>query len=290
MMDDPRHQRVRRLVSMGLTPQAVQRLEHELRRRTRVLLDQVEDGVAVDFLTDVAVELPMQTICILLGVPEEDRHELFECVEHVFDFREGRASFDTTEAGAAAQTWMFDYGADLIAERRRQPGDDMLSVAVHATLPEVDPPTLTDDELFAFFMLLFSAGSETTRNAIAGGVLALIENPAQLDALRADPDLPPGALEEIFRWTTPSPSKRRTATCETELGGHNVAPGDKVVIWEGSANRDELVFDRPMDFDIRRDPNPHLAFGRGVHHCLGANLARLETRVILEELLSRFAS
>lgn len=288
MMDDPRHQRVRRLVSMGLTPRTVQRLEPELRRRARLLLDAVEDGVAFDFLHDVAVELPMQTICILLGVPEADRHELFECVEHVFDFRDGRESFEMTDRGTTAQSWMYEYGAALIAEKRERPGDDMLSVVVNATLPDVDPPMLTDVELFAFFSLLFSAGSETTRNAIAGGVLALIERPDQLDALRADPELLPGALEEIFRWTTPSPSKRRTATCETNLAGHAIGPGDKVLIWEGSANRDEHVFDRPTDFDVRRDPNPHLAFGHGVHHCLGANLARLETRVMLEEMLPRF--
>jgi cytochrome P450 len=161
---------------------------------------------------------------------------------------------------------------------------------VHATLDEVDPPSLTDPELFLFFSLLFSAGSETTRNAIAGGLLALIERPEQLHALRADPSLLATATEEMLRWTTPSPSKRRTATRATSLAGHDIASGDKVLFWEASANRDERVFDDAMAFDIRRDPNPHLAFGHGVHYCLGASLARLELRVVFEELLPRFTS
>jgi cytochrome P450 len=166
----------------------------------------------------------------------------------------------------------------------------MLSVVVHASLDDVDPPQLSDAELYSFFSLLFAAGSETTRNAIAGGLLALIERPEQLRALRAAPVLLPTATEEMLRWTTPSPSKRRTATSDVELAGHSVAAGEKVLFWEGSANRDERVFDRSMEFDVARDPNPHLAFGHGIHFCLGANLARLEIRVMFEELLGRFGS
>jgi cytochrome P450 len=289
MMDDPRHARIRRLVSTGLTPRMVRRVEAELRRRTRATLDAIASGVEFDFLVDVAAELPMQMICILLGVPEADRHTLFEAVEHVFDFRAGDA-FETTAEGAAAQAHMADYGTALIAAKRAQPTDDMLSLVVHATLADVEPPSLTDAELFLFFSLLFSAGSETTRNAIAGGLLALIERPEQLRALHADQSLLPGAIEEMLRWTTPSPSKRRTATRDVSLGGHPIAAGDKVLFWEGSANRDERVFARSMTFDIRRDPNPHLAFGHGVHYCLGASLARLEMRVVFEELLPRFTS
>ena len=185
---------------------------------------------------------------------------------------------------------MLEYGAELIARKRAEPTDDMLSIVVHATLTDVEPASLTDVELYAFFSLLFAAGSETTRNAVAGGLLALIDRPAQLDALRADPALLSGAIEEMLRWTTPSPSKRRTATRRTELAGTTIEPGDKVLFWEGSANRDERVFTRPMEFDIARDPNPHLSFGQGVHYCLGANLARLEMRVMFEELLRTFAS
>jgi cytochrome P450 len=289
MMDDPRHARIRRLVSTGLTSRMVSRLEAELRRRTRALLARVEDGVPFDFLVEVAAELPMQTICILLGVPEQDRHALLRAVEYQFDSRDGRAAFETTPESAAAQAEMFKYGSELIASKRARPTDDMLSVVVHAVLDDLDPPSLTDGELQAFFSLLFAAGSETTRNAIAGGMLALIEWPDQLRALRADLALLPRAIEEMVRWTTPSPSKRRTATRRAELGGCILEAGDKVLFWEGSANRDERVFARPMEFDVRRDPNPHLGFGHGVHYCLGANLARLEMRVLFEELLPAFA-
>jgi cytochrome P450 len=140
-----------------------------------------------------------------------------------------------------------------------------------------------------FFSLLFSAGAETTRNAIAGGLLALAERPDQLRLLRDDPSRLPTAVEEIVRWTTPSPAKRRTATHATSLRGVPIAAGDKVLVWEGSANRDETVFERAHEFDIARDPNPHVGFGHGIHYCLGANLARLEIRVLFEELLPRFA-
>jgi cytochrome P450 len=289
MMDDPRHARIRRLVTSGLTPRMVRRLEDELRRRTRVLLDAVGDGESVDFLVDIAAELPMQAICILLGVPQEDRYLLLQAVEAGFDIKEGDASGGSVDP-YAAQTKMLEYGAQLVAAKRAAPTDDMLSVAVHATLADVDPPQLSDLELYSFFSLLFAAGSETTRNAIAGGLLALLEHPSDLDALRADLGLLPAAIEEMLRWTTPSPSKRRTATRKVELAGHTIEPGDKVLFWEGSANRDEAVFPRAMEFDMRRDPNPHLAFGHGVHFCLGANLARLEMRVMFEELLPAFSS
>jgi len=287
MMDDPRHARIRRLVSTGLTPRMVGRLESDLRRRTRGLLAGIEDGVAFDFLTRVAAELPMQAICILLGVPEVDRHDLWEAVDPGFDIKAGDARVRPADPGAA-QARMVEYGAALIAAKRRDPGDDMLSIVVGARLPDLDPPMLSDGELYSFFSLLFAAGSETTRNAIAGGLAALIDRPQQLEALRSDLSLLPGAIEEMLRWTTPSPAKRRTATRSTELGGRMIGPGDKVLVWEGSANRDAQVFPRSMEFDITRDPNPHLSFGHGLHYCLGANLARLEMRVVFEELLPLF--
>jgi cytochrome P450 len=290
MMDDPRHARIRRLVSTGLTPRTVSRLEAELRRRTCVLLEAVDDGEPFDFLVQIAAEVPMQMICILLGVPEPDRHELVAAVDETFDIRRGDAGSGPGDRFRPAQARMLEYGATLVAEKRARATDDMLSVVVHATLPDVDPPTLSDAELYSFFSLLFSAGSETTRNAIAGGLLALMERRDQLRMLRADVALLPGAIEEMLRWTTPSPSKRRTATCQTTLAGQTIEPGDKVLFWEGSANRDERVFDRSMEFDITRHPNPHLTFGHGVHFCLGASLARLEMRVMFEELLQRFAS
>lgn len=289
MMDDPRHARIRRLVSAGLTPRMVRRLEDELRRRTRALLGRVDDGVEFDFLVEVAAELPMQMICILLGVPEHDRHRLFEAVEPLFDYRDGRGVTDTSPEIEAARADMLRYGVELISAKRARPTDDMLSLVVHATLRDLDPPMLSDAELYSFFSLLFAAGSDTTRNAIAGGLLALVERPDQLAELQSNPRLLPGAIEEMLRWTTPSPSKRRTATRPVELRGEKITSGDKVLFWEGSANRDEAVFASPMTFDIRRDPNPHLSFGHGIHFCLGSNLARLEMRVLFEELLGTFS-
>jgi cytochrome P450 len=287
MMDDPRHARIRRLVSSGLTPRMVKRVEDDLRARARRLLDAVQPGEPFDFLVDVAAELPMQMICILLGVPESERHWLFEAIEPQFDFGGSRRAALRQLTPEEAGSRMYGYGMELIAAKRANPTDDMLSVVANAS---VEDATLSDLELYLFFSLLFSAGAETTRNAIAGGLLALIEHPDQLRLLRDDPELLPTAVEEIVRWTSPSPSKRRTATRDTELGGCAIRAGQKVQIWEGSANRDPAVFTDPDVFDITRKPNPHLGFGHGIHYCLGANLARLELRVLFEELLSRFSS
>jgi cytochrome P450 len=287
MMDDPRHQRVRALVSRGLTPRTIGRLEDDLRARTRSLLDAFARTNGGDFVAAVAGELPMQAICLLLGVPEGDRHQLFEWVEVVFDFRD-RDAFETNDEVAQSGLKMFEYGAKLVARKREAPRDDMLSVVVHATLPGEDPPSLTDDELYLFFSLLFAAGADTTRNAVAGGLLALVNHPEQLAAVRNGTVPLERAADEIVRWTSPAAYNRRTATVDTVLGGHEIAAGDKVVFWEASANRDERVFERAMQFDAARDPNPHLGFGHGVHHCLGASLARLELRVVLGEVLARF--
>jgi cytochrome P450 len=286
MTDDPRHNRVRRLVSSGLTRRTINRVEDEVRSRTRRLLAAVPDGEPFDFVGAVATELPMQMICTLLGVPEEDRHTLFKAVEPLFDIRDASDESSDGDDGQTDLSRMADYGRALIASKRENPGNDMLSIIVHATLDDIDPPRMHDDELLLFFSLLFSAGSETTRNAIAGGLLELTRYPEQLEALRNDYTMLPDAIEEMVRWTSPSPSKRRTATRSCELAGNKISPGDKVLIWEGSANRDETVFASADRFDISRSPNPHLGFGRGVHFCLGANLARLEMRIVFEELFA----
>jgi cytochrome P450 len=292
MMDDPRHSQIRRLVSSGLTPRMIRLVEDDLRARARRLLDAVVPGEPFDFLVDIAAELPMQMICILLGVPESERHWLFEAIEPQFDFGGSRkaslSQMSVSEKADEAGSRMYAYGQELIASKRAEPTDDMLSVVANATLDDVHAPALSDLELYLFFSLLFSAGAETTRNAVAGGLLALADHPEQLPALRKDLDVLPTAVEEMVRWTSPSPSKRRTATCDVTLGGQSIQAGQKVQIWEGSANRDASVFDRADEFDIARKPNPHLGFGQGVHYCLGANLARLELRVLFEELLSRF--
>lgn len=290
MMDDPRHSHIRRLVSSGLTPRMIARVEDDLRMRARRLLDAVAPGEPFDFVVDVAAEVPMQMICILLGVPESERHWLFEAIEPQFDFGRARKAevgqveqLTPEEAGSR----MYTYGQSLIAAKRAEPTDDMLSVVANAT---VDDERLSDLELYLFFSLLFSAGAETTRNAVAGGLLALAENPSQMSLLHSDLELLPTAVEEMVRWTSPSPSKRRTATRDVELAGCPVKAGQKVQIWEGSANRDDAVFADADRFDVTRKPNPHLGFGQGVHYCLGANLARLELRVLYEELLGRFSS
>ena len=293
MMDDPRHSQIRRLVSSGLTPRMIGLVEDDLRARARRLLDAVVPGEPFDFLVDIAAELPMQMICILLGVPESERHWLFQAIEPQFDFGGSRkaamsqlSQLSVEEAGSR----MYSYGQELIASKRATPTDDMLSVVANAAFDDGDAPALSDLELYLFFSLLFSAGAETTRNAVAGGLLSLAEHPDQLRALRSDFGMLPTAIEEMVRWTSPSPSKRRTATRDVTLGGRSVKGGQKVQIWEGSANRDVSVFDRADEFDIARKPNPHLGFGQGVHYCLGANLARLELRVLFEELLSRFST
>jgi cytochrome P450 len=283
MMDDPRHARIRRLVSKGLTPAAVRSLEGELRRRMRVLLDSAGDEF--DFLADVAAELPMQAVCLLLGIPEADRHLLFEAVEHIFDIPDESDFLAMTPRRQATLDRMYEYGRALIEEKRAQPTPDMLSAVIHAELPGEVPPRLSDEELSAFFSLLFSAGAETTRNAIAGAMLAFLDWPEQLALLRAGAVPMTTAVEEVLRWTTPSPSKRRTATVACRLGARAIEPGQKVVVWEGSANRDERYFTEPDALRLGRDPNPHLTFGHGVHFCLGAHLARLELRVALEEVL-----
>ncbi len=301
MMDDPRHSRIRRLVSSGLTPRMIGLVEDDLRARARRLLDAVVPGEPFDFLVDVAAELPMQMICILLGVPESERHWLFEAIEPQFDFGGSRkaslSQLSVSERDAAAGSRMYAYGQELIASKRAKPTDDMLSIVANARLDDPDDPdqggaapALSDLELYLFFSLLFSAGAETTRNAVAGGLLAIADHPEQLRALRGDLGTLPTAVEEMVRWTSPSPSKRRTATRDVTLGGQSIEAGQKVQIWEGSANRDAGVFDRADEFDIARKPNPHLGFGQGVHYCLGANLARLELRVLFEELLSRFST
>ena len=287
MMDDPRHQRIRTLVTKGLTPKTIARLESDLRTRTRALFAAIDDN-GCDYLVQIAAELPMQAICILLGIPEDDRHMLFEHVEKVFDFGNKRSATSYDESMMESGARMMEYGAELVATKRSRPADDMLSVVVHATMADVEPPSLTDGELLSFFTLLFAAGSDTTRNAAAGGLLELARNEAQWHVLRRDPTTVTTAIEEFVRWTSPAAYNRRTATRDVELAGCRISPGDKVVFWEASANRDERVFERSMTFDVQRDPNPHVGFGHGVHHCLGANLARLELRILVEETLAHW--
>jgi cytochrome P450 len=221
-------------------------------------------------------------------VPQADRHQLFAWANATLDY-DDRDLGALSEKSAAAGAAMFAYGSRLIEEKRRAPTDDLLSAVVHGTVPSTDGPAepMTDLELQMFFNLLVHAGSETTRNSLALGVLALIERPEAWQHLRAAPALLPLAVEEILRWASSTPYNRRTAARDATIGGETIRAGDKVTLWWASANRDEAVFASPFDFDVGRTPNPHLAFGHGAHFCLGAALARLEIRVVLESLLAR---
>lgn len=287
MTDDPRHQAVRRLLTPSLSPRALAALEAELRTRATAIIDAVAErttaGEAVDLVVDLAAELPLQAIAHLLGVPQEDRHQLFAWSNATLDY-DGRELGEASQRSQDAAAEMFTYGSALVAERRiATGGSDLLSVAAVSTDPE-----LSELELQMFFNLLIAAGSETTRNSITLGLLALAEHPDQWRAVQADRSLLPTAVDEILRWGSTTPYNRRTATVDTELGSQRIAAGDKVTLWWASANRDEAVFDDPFRFDISRSPNPHLAFGHGSHFCLGASLARTEIRLVLESVLDRF--
>ncbi|MEZ5261130.1 MAG: cytochrome P450 [Acidimicrobiales bacterium] len=278
--DDPHHRRLRALVNKGFTPRMIGRLEDDLRGRARAILDAVDDGAPFDFVSRVARELPLQAICGVLGVPQSDRLELCEIVDRGV----GAETGEVVAMDAVRQ--LSGYARTLLETKRAEPADDILSIIVHAELD--DGSRLTDKELRAFFNLLFPAGAETTRSAMAGGLVALMERPEQWRALQEEPARLKVAIEEIVRWTSPSVYKRRTTRRDVELGGRHLPAGSKVTLWEMSANHDEAVFTDPFEFDIGRDPNPHVGFGLGTHFCLGASLARLEIKVMYEELLDRF--
>jgi cytochrome P450 len=276
--DDPQHQRLRALVNRGFTPRAITALTDELRRRSVALLDAVGDA-PFDFVRAFARELPSQAICLVLGVPETDQQELLDWLDA------GIEDESTSILSPATMRLIRGYAVDLIAAKRAAPDGAIMSTIVHARGD--DGRGLSDEELIAFFALLFPAGSETTRSALAGAVAAFADRPDELVRLRADPALVAPAIEEIVRWTTPSVYKRRTASRTVELAGTTIAAGDKVTFWEMSANRDERAFTDPFRFDVGRSPNPHLGFGWGTHFCLGAALARLEIKVLLDLLIER---
>lgn len=278
--DDPKHRRLRSLVNTGFTPRMIGRLEDDLRRRAVRILDEAPRATVFNFIPVVARELPLQAICAVLGVPQEDRAELSDIVDLAVSAGDGQTmSVEHLKLLGA-------YADKLVERKRRDPGDDILSVIVHARLD--DGAQLDNRELRAFFNLLFPAGAETTRSAIGSGLLAFINNPLEWERLRSNPALMKTAVDEIVRWASPSVYKRRTASRDTELRGQSIRRGDKVTIWEMSANRDEREFPEPFKFDVGRNPNDHVGFGLGTHFCLGANLARLEIRIMFEELLQRF--
>ena len=296
-MDPPGHTRLRRIVTPAFTRRAVAAYEPRLRELTRVVIDRAVEVGEFDAVTAVAAAVPIQILCELLGVPAEDQDTMIELADRMIantdpDFTDVLLDGADSERyrllpfRSPAALDMFAHSRRLTTERRAAPRADLMSRIVGA---EVDGRRLSQREIDAMFLLLVVAGNETTRQAIALGLLALLERPEQLDRLRAaDPTEAAVAVEEVLRWSTPLHHFRRTATCDVELRGQRIRAGDKVVIWYTSANRDEEVFADPYRFDIRRQPNNHLAFGRGgPHRCLGEHLARLEIRVVFEELLAR---
>jgi cholest-4-en-3-one 26-monooxygenase len=282
-MDPPQHSKYRKLVSQGFTPRMTARLEPRIRAATTEILDAVAERGECDFVRDIAAELPLIVIAELVGVPLEDRHKVFEWSNRLIGFDDPEfASSENDGKAAAMEMWM--YANQLAEQRKKEPRDDLVSVLMTG---EVDGEKLSEVEFDSFFLLLAVAGNETTRNLISGGMLALIEHPAERQKLLDDPSLIPSAVEEMLRWVSAVSQFRRTATRDTEIRGQKIREGDKVVVYYQSANRDEAVFKDPDTFDVTRSPNNHLAFGIGEHFCLGANLARLEIRVMFEELLRR---
>jgi cholest-4-en-3-one 26-monooxygenase len=283
-MDPPMHTRYRRLVNKGFTPRMVQELADTLRTRTTDIIDRVADRGECDFVVDVAAELPLQAIADILGVPQEDRHKMFDWSNRMVGADDPEYGI-TEENQAEASMELFAYAHGLAAARQQEPGEDLISVLLKA---DVDGERLTELELDLFFLMLTVAGNETTRNLISHGMVALLENPDQLELVRRDRSLLPSAVDEMLRWASPVINFRRTATADTELGGQQIKKGDKVVIFYISANRDEKVFADPFKFDVTRSPNEHVAFGGGgPHYCLGANLAKLEINIMFNEVLDR---
>ena len=288
MTDDPHHQRFRSLLTPALSPRAGRALADDLRRRSDAIVAAALGRGEVDLLVDVAAELPLQAAASLLGVPQEDRRLLIEWADATLD-HDDRDLGGSSERAAAAANAMFEYGSALIERRRAEPGDDLLSLAVHGEVDDAGVPggrrRLRDDEVQLLFSLLVAAGTETTRNTIAAGVAALAERPEEWAALRDDRSLVPTAVEEMLRFASSTPYNRRTATRDVEVDGQLIRAGDRVTLWWSSANRDEAEFPEPDRFDVRRTPNRHVAFGHGAHFCLGARLARLEIASIVGSLL-----
>ena len=283
-MDPPRHTKLRSLVSRGFTPRQVARLNDHVADMARHIVDGVMERGECDFVNDIAGALPSFVIAELLGIPLEDGRRLYELTEIMNSGAVGDTHAEHSRV-LDAQMQMFQYGTELAARKRTEPGDDIATSLLHA---EVDGERLTDLEFNMFFLLLINAGGDTTRNLVAAGILAMMDHPAEQARLAADPTLLPTAIEEMLRYTSPVTVFVRTATKGTDLHGISVKAGDRAAMFYPSANRDETRFDDPGRFDIGRVPNPHLAFGGGgTHFCLGANLARVEASAIIPEVLSR---
>jgi len=289
-MDRPRHTKFRSLTNRRFTPRAMRDLERDLegyaQRFTAEFVDVLERHGDADLVTDFAVKLPLATICGLMGLPVDDWETVHKYTEILFDNednRRWRLEGETPEAQRNRMMAEFRAYLDvLIADRRATPSADLAAAVVHG---QIDGCPLTDQQLNGYLFVLVAAGNETTRNATTRGISALLEHRDQVDRLVADESLVDSAVEEILRWTSPVIQFARTATADVELHGRRIRAGDTVGLFYPSGNRDEAVFENPYTFDVGRQPNNHLAFGHGVHFCLGANLARWELRAMLRAVL-----
>jgi cytochrome P450 len=286
LTDPPRHNRIRHVVSPRFTPRAIAAYEPEVRRICDEILDAIIERGECDFVVDVAAKVPTAAICEMLGIPAEYRDLMYSLGNAAIgpqdpEYNQGRSPMET---GRNAQAEFFGYFAKLIDERRKHPGKDLISAF---TIGEVEGTKLTDLEILFNTLLLIIGGQETTRNAISGGMLALVNHPSERAKLAGNPGVMTTAIEEFLRWTTPVTHILRTARKEGELRGEKIREGDKIVVWNASANRDEEVFPAADRFNVTRTPNDHLAFGHGEHFCIGAHLARLEMRVMIEQVMQR---
>ena len=287
MTDPPRHTRYRLLVNKGFTPRMIGLIEAHLGYRAELIVDQVIERGACEFVTELAAELPLQAIAEIMGVPQEERHLLFDWSNRLVGADDPEYNKDPDDKAdatmAAAELYMF---ASALGEARRSdPRDDVVTKLINA---EIDGDKLTSEEFELFILLLAVAGNETTRNATAHGMHAFMTYPDEFAKLRDHPELMASAVEEVLRWSSPVLYFRRQATGDVELRGKQIKAGDKIAMWHVSGNRDEDVFEDPFRFDIERTPNDHVAFGGGgAHFCLGANLARLELRLLFEQLVTR---
>jgi cytochrome P450 len=288
-MDPPEHGNYRRLVSSRFTPRFLEHMRDSIERICRETLDEFCKGgerSEGDFVAGVAARFPLAVLADLLGVPREDWELLFRWTNETIgaadpEYQQGATAEETAERSRLA---LFQYFVEMVEKRRAQPRDDVVSVLANAKLDGEPVPPF---ELLSFFYVLVVAGNETTRNATSGGLLALMENPGELEKLRRNPGLVQSAVEEIVRWTSPVIQFCRTPCEDVELRGQKIKAGQNMTLFYPSANRDEDVFDAPFSFRVDRNPNPHLAFGIGEHFCLGANLARLELQVMYRQLMER---
>ncbi|MHB1787178.1 MAG: cytochrome P450, partial [Acidimicrobiales bacterium] len=288
-MDNPAHARLRRIVARGFTPRMLAKLENDVQVAATMIVDEVIDKGHCDFVTDVAARLPLKIICDMMGIPERDYKFVFDRSNIILGLGDPEyvpEGTDVISAVLGAGMELTQMVGELGRYRVEHPTDDLTSALVNA---EIEGERLTEAELGSFFILLVVAGNETTRNAISHAMLALTDHPDQTQIWASDFEaLAPGAVEEIVRWATPVIFMRRTVTTDTVLSGQELAAGSKLLLFYNSANRDEDIFENPFDFDVRRDPNPHVGFGGpGPHFCLGAHLARREITVMFRELFRR---